>query len=182
MVVVTGNSYSGLWEGPIDHEASSVINAVVNPLDDNDFVFVGEAVRLTASTTKELLPAVTFTNSGLDCYGIVVGGDNSGIYPSTGEVFVFDEASAIPHIAGYSGQGVSVVTQGRCIARMTTVPPIGSAINIGDPLTSTDNGELTANVSNGDDIVARALQSAPADGNTGDIRFIAIDFQREGIL
>ena len=47
------NLFVGLARGPIDHEASSVINSIANESID-----MGAAVSLVAAPTTELLPRV----------------------------------------------------------------------------------------------------------------------------
>ena len=132
---------------------------------------MGSAVALvTPIESAELLPRVDETDATNDpIYGIAVGGDTDGIYSTTG-IPVDDSTKA----TASAGQGVVVVTQGRCLARVTNATPIA----IGDPLAaSTTAGVLQNAVVNGQNIIARALQIP-----TGTTDIIAVDVQREGVV
>ena len=167
------NQFPGLARGPIDHGASSVINAVADgPLD------MGSTVLLTDVTSfpAELLPRVEETPAQTNqrIYGIAVGGDADGVYgdgsPST------DDSTRATTSAG---QGVVIVTKGRCLARVEGKNTNGpDNIEVGDPLTSDDftAGGLIKSTLPGELVVARALQPVSQD----DVDIIAIDFQREG--
>jgi hypothetical protein len=162
------NFYLGLARGPIDHQSSSVINAIAH-----DAIEMGSSVVLhTAIITGELLPRVLESPSpAIDdsIYGIAVGGDTDGIY-GDGSTAGGDSTKATLG----AGEGVVVVTQGRCLAR---VNGDGTAIAIGDPLAaSTVAGVLVASVTTSQTI-ARALQTS-----TGTADIIAVDIQREGIF
>ncbi len=163
------NFYLGLARGPIDHNASSVINLIANGA-----IEMGSSVILvTTPSTAELLsrvqeqPSPAITDS---IYGIAVGGDTDGIYSTTGAPSLNDSTRA----TASAGQGVVVVTQGRCLAR---VDGSGTAIVVGDPLSaSTTAGILVVSVTTSHTI-ARALQPS-----TGATDIIAVDIQREGIF
>ncbi len=170
------NQYSGLWRGPIDHNASSVINAIVG----SGVIIMGNLVQLSAPlTNNELLPTViesSGTTPGDDNgYGIVVGGDFDGIY---GDGVKGNETSE--NFAGGFGQGVVVVTQGRCLAQVKGSSDGGAVqIEIGDPLRECDDaGVLDKATLSGEHVIARALQVVPS----GSEDIIAIDFQREGAI
>ena len=161
------NHYLGLARGPIDHNASSVINAVAN-----EAIEMGSVVTLvTPIVSAELLPRVEEGDAAADVgYGIAVGGDTDGIYSTTGAASTTDSTRA----TASAGQGVVIVTQGRCLARVTNV----DAIAIGDPLSpSATAGVLELANAATDYIIARALQIPTS---TTDI--IAVDVQREGLL
>jgi len=184
------NQFPGLARGPIDHDASSVINVIAN-----DAITMGSVVNLkdliSPSVPAELLPRVdeTLTNNlvtGLEpAYGIAVGGDIDGIY-GDGSAATGPENQA----ASGAGEGVVVVTQGRCLARVTgndsTGAGTGEDIEVGDPLTmsfvtlavGSANGVLfkADTAVSGQLIVARALQKVLALSDD----IIAVDFQREG--
>lgn len=164
------NFYPGLARGPIDHNASSVINAI-----SNEAIEMGSAVTwVTSISASELLPRVGETTINQEkSYGIAVGGDNDGIYSTTGAPSNTDKTRATVR----AGQGVVVVTQGRCLARVNGI--INSGMVPGDPLTPTDSvkGALIKSTGLNDLIVARALQSSTAIND-----IIAVDVQREGIL
>jgi len=160
------NQYPGLARGPIDHEASSVINVVANGA-----ISMGDAVDLTAAPTSELLPRVQTSDAvqGNVTYGVAVGGDTDGIY-GDGTAATDDSTRAT---AG-AGQGVIVVTQGRCLARVdgnTT-----GAIAIGNKLTQSAIAGVLEIASTGDEVIAVALQAS-----TGATDIIAVDVQRGGI-
>ncbi len=159
------NFYSGLFRGPIDHNASSVINAVAN-----DGIFVGESVELSTSTLppSELLPRVE-SHGGMGFYGVAVGGDADGVYADSDTPTAANEAAS-------AGEGVVVVTQGRCLA---LVDGDGGEILIGSPLTIAMEKTLELADASTDLVVARALQPLAAASG---INLIAIDIQREGPL
>ena len=162
------NFFLGLARGPIDHQSSSVINVIANGA-----IEMGSPVLLvTPIIATEILPRVSETTTSAEiAYGIAVGGDTDGIYSTTGTASGTDATRAT---AG-AGEGVVVVTQGRCLARVDGT--VGAGIAIGDPLTpSLTAGILKiANASN-DTIIARALAIS-----TGATDIIQIDVQREGL-
>ncbi len=182
MVILQKNNFPGLWQGPIDHKASSVINVIVNSDFLGDWVNCGDAVYVKDALKNQLLPAIDYisqtpTSESEKFYGIVVGGIVDGIYGSAGDeiVVVFPGAFPVGDVAGFDGDTVRVCTQGRCIAR---VDDNASPIEIGDPLTTRKiNGSLQLAMS-GDNVIARALQSASING----LEYIAVDVQREGKL
>ena len=154
------NLYPGLGRGPIDHKASSVINIIANESLD-----MGAAVALVAQPATELLPRVDAADAqGEESYGIVVGGDIDGIF-GTGA----DSTDDTTRAANAAGQGVVVVTQGRCLAK------IDGTITLGAALTVSATGGLEA-ATTGDYIIAKALQAAA----NGDIA--AVDVGRGGIF
>ncbi len=162
------NFYLGLARGPIDHNASSVINVIADGA-----IEMGSAVQLASTIeSAELLPRVGETTAIADpTYGIAVGGDTDGIYSTTGAASGTDATKAT---AG-AGQGVVVVTQGRCLAR---VDGFTTAVAIGSPLAaSTTAGVLELADGATQRIIAIALQ-VPV--NATDI--IAVDVQREGLF
>ena len=161
------NRYQGLHRGPIDHNASSVINAVSNSKID-----MGSVVLLDATIpSTELLPRVeegTAQGSSL-VYGIAVGGDTDGIY-GDGSVSVDDSTRA----TNAAGQGVVIVTQGRAPARVVG----GSTLVIGDELTASATIGTLEKATTGDFVIAIALNDV-ADADTD---IIAVDVQRGGIF
>lgn len=168
------NFYPGLARGPIDHEASSVINVVANGA-----INMGSAVVLnTTIPPAELLPRVDESPATAiteDIYGIAVGGDTDGIYGDGTAGTTGDGTFAT---AG-AGQGVVVVTQGRCLARVESTV----AIAVGDPLGSSGAGAgnegvlINATAGTTSPVIARALQAVPAAAG---FHIIAVDVQREG--
>ena len=163
------NFYLGLARGPIDHNASSVINSIAD-----EAIEMGSAVALvTPIVSAELLPRVDETDALADVsYGIAVGGDTDGIYSTTGAASGTDGTRA----TASAGQGVVVVTQGRCLARVDGATD--GPIVIGSPLgASTTAGVLELANNAAQTIIARALQ--PSSGATD---IIAVDIQREGLF
>ena len=171
------NLFLGLARGPIDHEASSVINAIANEQID-----MGNAVKLVAAPSLELLPRVENGDTqGEFIYGIVVGGDADGIF-GDGAASTDDLTRATLTGAKPAESGVVVVTQGRCLARVSGANQAGAAaISVGDPLVSSDDtvGELFLGTAadTDEEVIARALQPVAS----GEIDIIAIDVQREGV-
>ncbi len=134
---------------------------------------MGSAVVLvTTIPTTELLPRVEESDaSGETAYGIAVGGDADGIYSTTGAIPTDDTTRA----TSGAGQGVVVVTQGRCLARVdgSTAGPI----LVGSKLAPTATAGVLELAISTDQIVAIALQ--PSAGATD---IIAVDVQKEGIF
>ena len=169
------NQYPGLARGPIDHNASSVINSI-----SDDAITMGSALILdTPIPTDELLPRVIESTATVDLpiYGIAVGGDTDGIY-GDGAAASDDSTRA----TASAGQGVVVVTQGRCLARVKGANQAGNqTISIGDPLVSSDDDAGTlfrgTDADTDEFVIARALQPV----TSGDLDIIAVDVQREGV-
>ena len=164
------NRYQGLAQGSIGTEANSNINSISNASID-----MGSVVTLEPTiASSELLPRVnTQTASpGAATYGIAIRGDIDGNY-GDGSVSVDDETRA----TNAAGQGIVILTQGRCPARVLggTGP---TAVIINTPLTqSTNSGVLKAAVAT-EEVIARSLNIV-ADGDTD---MIAVDVQREGAV
>lgn len=172
--MVSSNKFVGLARGPIDHEASSVINAI-----SNSTIVMGSVVKLASIPSAEILPLVgedaAIQGSQL-AYGIAVGGDADGIYGPTGLVTT-DEFKATTG----AGQGVVVVTQGRCPARVKgSVDGSDAAIAIGDKLTMSGTAGVLekAAAATADFVIATALNTVLA----ADTDIIAVDVQREGLF
>ena len=162
------NQFQGLHRGPIDHKSSSVINQIANGAID-----MGSVVALTSAIDpKETLPRVEeiAVQGSLLVYGIAVGGDADGIY-GTGVASTDDSTRATTG----AGQGVVVVTQGRCLAR---VDATSSFIAIGDKLTQSLTAGVLEFAGVGDVVIAIALQEADGVG----LDVIAVDVQRNGIF
>jgi hypothetical protein len=161
------NFFLGLARGPIDHQSSSVINVI-----SNEAIEMGSSVALVAPPTAELLPRVDETDvAGELSYGIAVGGDTDGIYSTTGAASGTDATRA----TASAGQGVVVVTQGRCLAR---VDATSGDILLGSKLSAlgTTAGVLHLAATT-EEIIAIALQPT-----TGTADIIAVDVQREDEL
>jgi len=164
------NFYLGLARGPIDHNASSVINVIAN-----GSIEMGSVVTLdTTVESAELLPRVdqAAASQGIASYGIAVGGDTDGIFSTTGVLSGTDATLA----TASAGQGVVIVTQGRCLARVDGTG--GGAVSVGSQLTVSDTRTGTLELAiTGDFVIAIALQDP-----TGDEDIIAVDVQREGTV
>ena len=162
------NRFSGLFRGPIDHQASSVINSISDGSID-----MGSAVELSSVVpSSDILPRVSagFGLGGSNVYGIAVGGDVDGIY-GDGSPAADDENRA----TNGAGQGVTVVTQGRCPARVGGA--VGGAVAVGDKLTMSDVPGVLQKVSAvGQTVIAIALNAVAGP----DTDIIAVDVQRQG--
>ncbi len=185
MPTLSINHFTGLWQGPIDNNASSVINAVADLENPSRWISIGDALFVKEPNPDELLPNVFYVNSALNSQkfiGIAVGGDAKGIYADAGDLVGKNSIDNVDTIATDTQLGVRVCTQGRCIARVVT-NGIGD-INIGDVLTPTGGPEGTLRLStlSGDNLVARALQIALEGEPVGPDQYIAVDVQREGLL
>jgi len=163
------NRFQGLARGPIDHKSSSVINQIANGAID-----MGSVVAVTSTiTSDETLPRVeqsTTQGSGLS-YGIAVGGDTDGIY-GDGSASTDDSTRA----ATGALEGVVVVTQGRCLARVSGDG--AGVVIIGSALTQSGTAGVLELAGAADVVIAFALN----DVGAGDIDMIAVDVQRVGVL
>ena len=173
------NQYPGLARGPIDHNASSIINAIANAQID-----MGSGLLLfdiTNVNPTETLPRVReFDANDELVYGIAVGGDTDGIY-GDGSASSNDRTRAAS-----AGQGVVVVTQGRCLARVSAedIQANDIQVDVGDALmaggtVAGDGILIPAKLMGGGfftnaRIIAIALQPIPA----GSVDMIAVDIQR----
>lgn len=173
MSVTFVNKYLGLAQGPIDRNASSIINAVCG--DEN--LAIGDIVRLLPVGTgvgftqsDDLLPRIGKVDEfGGESYGIIVGGDFEGVY-SDGVIDTSDLSSGI--IVSFFGDGVTICTQGRCLALANGLT---IQINIGDALTPSPTGLVDG--LNGNQIFARALETTSVANS-----IIPVDIQREGSI
>ncbi len=163
------NRFQGLARGPIDHKSSSVINQIANGAID-----MGSVIAVTTTiNSAETLPRVeeiAAQGSGLS-YGITVGGDADGIY-GDGSASTDDSTRA----ATGALQGVVVVTQGRCLARVSGDG--AGVVIIGSALTQSATAGVLELAGVGDVVIAFALN----DVGAGDIDMIAVDVQRVGVL
>lgn len=177
-IVAVPNAYRGLSEGPIDPESSSVINAVNGGVNA---ISIGVPLFLVSPLSPELLPGVSEIRQTSEIplfYGVGVAGDFGGIYPRAGDAFFPPLTPDNPTIA-IPGEELRVCTQGRCIAHMA---PIGSDINIGDPLTVKSTSIAFGVATSGEPVFARALQFISQKFVQSQESFAAVDIQREGIL
>jgi len=172
--ITLSNEFLGLAQGSIDHNASSIINAVCG----NTSLVIGDVVRILPKGTGvgftqdgDLLPRVGKVNSfATEGYGIVVGGDFEGIY-SDGVINLDSNSLALGLVVAFFGDSVRVCTQGRCLA---LVDGFGTgSINVGDALTTAVAGLVKA--SDGNIVIANALQPASKANS-----IIAVDIKRQG--
>jgi len=156
------NFYQGLARGPIDHEASSVINSIANESID-----MGAAVVLIDPPATELLARVENADAVTEIgYGIVVGGDLDGVFGDGGA-----STDDTTRAANAAGQGVVVVTQGRCLAKVTGDIPTGTRLAV------STTGTLQVAIAT-QSTIAISLQDSLGVGD----HIIAVDVQREGIV
>lgn len=161
--IIISNNYLVLSQGSIDHEASSIINAVCG----DSSLLIGDAVRLLPVGTGEgftqsddLLPRVGRVNSnGAASFGIIVGGDFEGVY---------DSELTTERIAAFFEDGVRVCTQGRCLALANGS---SSTIGIGDKLISSTTGALLKST------MGNPIATSLGISDLNNI--IAVDVQRE---
>lgn len=195
MVVTFGNLYLGLAEGSINIEYSSVINAIAGAA----VAVIGKTVRLDPIGTGpkttpvgSLLPRVSVVTSiGDPSYGVIVGGQNKGVYDDGFDpgdpISAFEELGIV---AAFLGDAVKVCTQGRCLGVVVT--RLGEDVKIGDPLTADRLIQNTPffislgtliKASSGDFVIARALQAVPVGTvNDPQVRVAAVNVKREGVL
>lgn len=163
------NRFQGLARGPIDHKSSSVINQIANGAIDMGSV-VAVTTTINASETLPRVEQITVQGSDL-VYGIAVGGDADGIY-GNGSASTDDSTRA----ATGALQGVVVVTQGRCLARVSGDGD--SVVTIGTPLGQSATAGVLESAGVLDIVIAFALN----DVGVGDTDMIAVDVQRVGII
>jgi len=161
------NRFPGLFRGPVDHQSSSVIN-----LKSKGTIDMGDAVKQDQGslTSNDIFPPVLPTTTLGDplVYGIAVGGDLDGIF-GDGSASTDDSTRA----TNGEGQGVVVVTQGRCPARVTGA--VGGLVVIGDELVASDtDGALQKHTAAGQTVIAIAMNSVAAT----DTDIILVDVQR----
>jgi len=157
------NEFQGLSLGALNPKSSSCGDASLK---------IGEVVKVLPNGTgngftqaDDLLPRVGITGIAEPSYGIVVSGDFEGIYGD--DAFSIDPTNlALGVIVSFFGDGVTVCTQGRCLAL------VSGQINIGDKLISSPAGLINAGVAG--NIIATALQAT-----TQDTGIIAVDVKRE---
>ncbi len=156
------NLYPGLARGEIGpRDANTVLNIIANETD----MEMGGVAKLAAPPSTELLPRADKTDAITDLgYGIIVGGDNDGIF-GTGGASPADDTTKASLLVG---DAIVIVTQGRCPARISEATTIGAA------LSPDANGDLQLADTATHNILCIALQA----GSAGDI--IAVDVQREG--
>ena len=157
------NLYLGLGRGPIDHKSSSIINIIANETN----MEMGGTVKLATPPSTELLPrADKVDTAGEDSYGIIVGGDNDGIYGDGGASPADNTTKATLLV----GDALVICTQGRCLARVSEICTLGAKLG------ADGTGDLASADAAGNGILAVALQAGVAGA------MIAFDVQTEGAL
>ena len=158
------NLYAGLARGEIGpRDANTVLNIIANETN----MEMGGTVKLATPPSTELLPrADKVDTGGEDAYGVIVGGDNDGIFGDGGATLADNTTKATLLV----GDALVIVTQGRCPARISENAALGAKLG------ADGTGDLQLADGAGDAILAIALQA----GSAGDI--IAVDVQREGDL
>lgn len=161
------NQFPGLARGPIDHEASSLINVTAKGKID-----MGSAVFLVDETipSSAIFPRVeqSIISSGSNqVYGIAVGGDTDGIYGDGSASADEDDR----FVAAQDGESVVVCTQGRCLAKINS--PTGAGI--GGDLIAHSDGTLRAAIT-GSFIIAKSLFTTASNAED----MILVDIQRIG--
>lgn len=167
--MVNKNSYPGLPKGPIDagDRGSLISNEIAGGA-----IKMGAVVKLNTTIASDvLLPSVLEPVAGDQgkriAYGIVVDGQNDGIYgDGTAGTDVNKAALA-------SGESVAVLKAGRCPALVT-----GAVLVIGDALSISATPGYLEKTAAADFVVAFALQ--PKVVNSTDI--MAVEFARDGII
>ena len=132
----------------------------------DEAIIVGSPVIEVAPPAGELEPRVEPNDTaGVYGAGIVVDGDNRGIYDGVG---------ALGQAATGAGEAVTLCIRGYCKAR---VDGTGTPIVIGSPLTiSTTDGTLIVAVAT-NEVLARARQPSTLAND-----FILVEVTKEGIL
>lgn len=141
----------GIFDGAAGAEA-----LVVNYIAD-EAIEIGAPVIPVAAGTGEIYPRVEPTTDGtLAIVGVVVGGDNNGIWVDGTTANDGEAASA-------AGESVKVCTKGRCKVRVDgSTGGANSNIAIGDPLSCSGNDEVAQRAVSGDFVFGRALQTSTA--------------------
>lgn len=171
--MVSTNRFPGLARGPLDHKASSVINQI-----SNNAIDMGSTVELvTAIVASEILPRVSEFGTGaqgVSPYGIAVGGDVDGIY-GDGSAASDDSTRA----TSGAGQGVVVVTRGRCLARVRgSQGGTNANIVVKAKLTQSNVAGLLEEAVSGDNVIAILLQPVAS----ADLDMVAVDVGAQGVL
>ena len=155
------DKYPGIKRGAVGSEALTI-----NRIAD-EAISIGSPVIKVSPGTGELDVRVEPTNSqgsALVC-GVVVDGDNRGIYGGSDE----NSASA-------AGEAVVVCVKGRCKVRVDGSTGT-SAIAIGDALTCDGADGFAELAASGDVVFGRALQASTGYGD-----YILCEVDLEGIL
>jgi len=160
------DNYSGLFDGAADAGAI-VVNAIAD-----EAIEIGAPVIVVAAGTGELNPRVEPTTDGtLFVAGVVVGGDNNGIWVDGTTANDGEAASA-------AGETVKVCTRGRCKVRVDgSTGGANSNIALGDPLSCGGADETAQRAVASDFVFGRALQTSTASTDA-----ILCEVTLEGVL
>jgi len=160
------DKYPGLYDGAAN-SAADVINSIAD-----EAILIGSPVIPVAAGTGELDSRVEPTTDGtLEIAGVVVGGDNNGI-------FVDGTTTNDGQAAAAAGEAVKICTNGRCKVRVDgSTGGANSNIAIGDPLSCSGTDGIAQRAVAGDYVFGRARQASTAFTDA-----ILCDVTREGIL
>ena len=158
--------YPGLYDG------ASRPDATVTNLIADEAILIGSPVIPVAPGTGELDVRVEPTTDGtLAVEGVVVGGDNNGIW-------VDGTTTNDGNAAAAAGESVKVVTRGRCKVRVDgSTGGASSNIAIGDPLSCAGTDGIAQRAVTGDYVFGRAKQASTAATDA-----ILCEVTLEGIL
>ena len=182
--VTFGNEFQGLAQGAVNITASSILNVI----NGDQLLFTGDVVKNLSETLPNLLlPRVGVVSfSGESGYGVVIGGNQKGVYGDGNNPSTISEAQEIGILAAVENDAVRMCTQGTCLARV--INRTMTELQIGTPLTpdrdeTIDTLGAFKEATTGDPILARLLQRVPAATPTdNELRVVAVDVQREGTL
>ncbi len=179
------NKFEGLAEGAVNN--NSIINAIVG----NQVLFTGDVVELLPvgsgtnfTSIGSLTPRVGLVTSARG-YGVVVGGNQKGVYgdgliPST----IFD-AQEQGVIAGIENDSVRICTQGTSLASVTnatnTVLQVGTALTpyIDSPTSINALGTFKK-ANEAEPVLARLLQRVPLGTFVNpSLQTVAVSIKRE---
>lgn len=155
------NKFPGLARGPLDHEASFVVNVIAD--ETIDMGSVVSLVSPAAFPSNEILPRVRQTQSvgTFLVYGIAVGGDRDGIYGDGSASADEDDR----FVAAKQGESVIICTNGRCLAR------VKGPTNIGGNMGGSDTDGVLQTAAVGQHAIVTTLNSI----SSGDTDMILVD-------
>lgn len=154
------NRYPGLSKGPID---SGPRGALIQNDIAGSALEMGIVVKYGTIATSQLLPSVvlsTVASTTVRALGIIVDGANDGVYGDGGTPTDLNKAALA------AGESVAVLTQGRCLAKVTGT----GGVIIGQPLIAHSDGTLIKASGATQPVIAIALAAVA----TADIDMIAV--------
>ena len=157
------NRYPGLENGALAHSAIENMTAT-------EAIDMGNAVKLaTTIVSGEIQPRVLTTTATTDVtYGIVIGGDNDGVYGDGSQ-----STTDLTRAKTQAGQTVRLITRGRCPARVFGGT---GGVAIGDKLAAGPTGALQKIAPPFRFVAAVALNSVAI----GDLDIIVVEMVKEG--